>query len=169
MKTNKKSLSIVLFALIAVIVLGVGYAAITAINLTINGNATATPNQENFTVKFASTPISSTNAANVTVDSDLIAHFDTSGLTKQGDETVVTFTIQNSSPDLKADLVVNSTNTNSEYFEVTNTFGNSDTSIQLTAGATTTVTVKVKVLKTPISADQYTTVVTTITASPNNN
>ena len=36
MKQNKKGLSIVLFALIAVIVLGVGYAAIEAINLTIN-------------------------------------------------------------------------------------------------------------------------------------
>ena len=186
MKTNKKSLSIVLFALIAVIVLGVGYAAISAINLTINGNATATPSQSNFTVKFMDdtehsfTTYKEITAANgekvfdltenevASVTGDLLASFSTQELSAAGDEAIVIYTIKNTSPDLKADIVVSSTNSNSEYFQVTNVLGNNDTSITLTAGATTTVTVKVKVLKTPITADQNTTVVTTITATPNN-
>ena len=44
---NKKSLQIVLIVLIAVVTLGIGYAAISAVNLIINGNATASVNQEN--------------------------------------------------------------------------------------------------------------------------
>ena len=49
---NKKTLQIVLVVLIAVVTLGIGYASISAINLIINGNATASVNQENFKVYF---------------------------------------------------------------------------------------------------------------------
>ena len=40
---NKKTLQICLFVLVAVVALGIGYAAISAVNLIINGNATAKP------------------------------------------------------------------------------------------------------------------------------
>ena len=49
---NKKTLQIVLLVVIAVVTLGIGYAAISAVNLIINGNATASVNQENFKVHF---------------------------------------------------------------------------------------------------------------------
>ena len=49
---NKKTLQIVLIVLIAVLSLGIGYASISAINLIIDGNATANPNDNNFKVKF---------------------------------------------------------------------------------------------------------------------
>ena len=52
---NKKTLQIVLIALIAVVTLGIGYASISAINLIINGNATANPSDTNFKVKFLKT------------------------------------------------------------------------------------------------------------------
>ena len=44
---NKKALQIGLFVLIAVVTLGIGYAAISAVNLIINGNATARVDQNN--------------------------------------------------------------------------------------------------------------------------
>ena len=46
---HKKGLVIVLL-LIAVLVLGVGYAAITSVTLDINGQAAATSDDENFDV-----------------------------------------------------------------------------------------------------------------------
>ena len=173
MKQNKKGLSIVLFALIAVIVLGVGYAAIEAINLTINGNATATPQQSNFVVKFKneSGDTTSTNATNISV-SDLSASFDTTGLTKAGDKSIVTYTVKNSSPDLKADITLScdpQTGYNSEYFNSpVCKFGNGTKSITLEAGGITTVTVEVEVAKTPIETNQTTQVVANLVASPNN-
>ena len=49
---NKKALQIVLLVVIAVVTLGIGYAAISSVNLIINGNATASVNQDNFKVHF---------------------------------------------------------------------------------------------------------------------
>ena len=49
---SKKTLQIVLVVLIAVLSLGIGYAAISSVNLIINGNATASVNQDNFKVHF---------------------------------------------------------------------------------------------------------------------
>ena len=45
-----------LVLLVAVLLVAVGYAAITATQLTINGTANATTKQENFTVEFTGTP-----------------------------------------------------------------------------------------------------------------
>ena len=166
MKQNKKGLSIVLFALIAVIVLGVGYAAIEAINLTINGNATATPQQANFSVKFR-------NETGDTISvSDLSASFDTVGLTKAGDKTTVTYTVKNSSPDLKANITLTcdpQSGYNTEYFNnPVCKFGNGTQEILLEAGGITTVTVEVEVKKTPILTDQTTQVVANLEARPRN-
>lgn len=173
MKENKKGLSIVLFALIAVIVLGVGYAAITAINLTINGNVVAKPDQSNFNVKFKNEAgdTTSVNATNIVVN-DLSASFDTQGLTKAGDKSIVTYTVKNHSSDLKADMTLTcdpQTGYNSEYFKApVCKFGNNTKSITLEAGGITTVTVEVEVAKTPIVSDQTTQVVANIVATPNN-
>ena len=51
---NKKQLKILIFTLIAIVTLGIGYAGITAINLVINGDVTASVNDQNFKVKFLS-------------------------------------------------------------------------------------------------------------------
>lgn len=52
MKKRKTFLGLIL--VIAVLVLGVGYAALTSVNFTINGTASATADQENFKVIFDS-------------------------------------------------------------------------------------------------------------------
>lgn len=170
MKNNKKSLRAVLFVLIAIIALGIGYAEISLITLTINGTASATASQDNFKVKFDSSSIQKTNATATVVD-DLTASFQTTGLTKEGDQAVVTYTIQNTSPDLAATLSHNTNFTNSEYFDVKVNYADSDyntTQIDLAAQSATTITYTVTVKKTPIDNDVSSTVTTTLTATPKN-
>ena len=164
---NKKTLQIVLLVAIAVLTLGIGYASITAINLLINGNATASVNQENFKVYFTqaqsitgSTGVSGTSSID---DNDAtIAYFDVSGLTKVGDYGVATYTISNNSNGIGADISLQLTNSNNEYFKITETVANS----QLQAGDTTTATIRVEMIKTPIQADVTTSVTGTLTATP---
>ena len=164
---NKKTLQIVLLVAIAVLTLGIGYASITAINLLINGNATASVNQENFKVYFTqaqsitgSTGVSGTSSID---DNDAtIAYFDVSGLTKVGDYGVATYTISNNSNGIGADISLQLTNSNNEYFKITETVADS----QLQAGDTTTATIRVEMIKTPIQADVTTSVTGTLTATP---
>ena len=196
MKTNKKSLSIVLFALIAVIVLGVGYATITAINLTINGTATASPDETNFKVAFMTdgedtninykevlkqfnaetgqyvdTEINYTDKATkpAVVDTDLTAHFNTQQLSSQGEKAIATYRVKNNSPALKASLSISCSSTNSEYFSTTCKIGTGNSTALLEAGAVATVTVEVNVLKTPVTNNQSSTISSIITAIPENN
>ena len=164
---NKKTLQIVLLVAIAVLTLGIGYASITAINLLINGNATASVNQENFKVYFTqaqsitgSTGVSGTSSID---DNDAtIAYFDVSGLTKVGDYGVATYTISNNSNGIGADISLQLTNSNNEYFKITETVADS----QLQAGDTTSATIKVEMVKTPINDSVTTSITGTIKATP---
>ena len=52
---NRKRLKIFLFFLIGVLTLSIGYASISAINMLINGNGTASVNQNNFIVMMYTT------------------------------------------------------------------------------------------------------------------
>ena len=160
---NKKKIQIMIFVLIAVITLGVGYAAITAINLVTNGNATATENQENFKVKFTTAAVTTgTGTAAIDTNDPKVATFDVTGLTKVGDTAVATYTVLNDSSGIGARISLNLTNSNTEYFSVTEAIG--DTELQ--AGDTTTATVTVTMLKTPIEAAVSSSITGTLTASP---
>ena len=167
---NKKSLQIILVVLIAVLTLGIGYASISAINLIINGNATASVNQNNFRVYFvptAETPSLTGNVqvagdASISTEDNLVALFDVSGLSKEGDYAIATYTIINNSEAIGADITLKVTNSNGEYFKVTETITDS----QLQAGDTTTGTIKVEMIKTPIDSDVSTSVTGTLTATP---
>ena len=55
---NKKQIKLLLFTLVAVLTLGIGYASINAINLIISGNAIASVNDNNFKVFYASLEMS---------------------------------------------------------------------------------------------------------------
>ena len=164
---NKKTLQIVLLVAIAVVTLGIGYASITAINLFINGNATATVNQNNFKVHFKTADgVTGTSGVSGTTtidgEDDTVAYFDVSGLTKSGDYGIATYTVENASNAIGADITLNLVNSNNEYFKVTESI--EDT--QLQAGDTTTATVKVEMIKTPMANDVTTTVTAKLTASP---
>ena len=164
---NKKALQIGLFVLIAVVTLGIGYAAISSVNLIINGNATASVNQNNFKVHFtqAQAISGSTGASGTsTIDSqdDTKAMFDVTGLTKVGDYAEAVYTVRNDSNGIGAEITLNLESSNTEYFKVTETILDN----KLQAGEETTAKVKVEMIKTPITDSVSTSITATLTASP---
>ena len=135
MRGKKRSLGLLVYALIAVITLGVGYAAISAITLTINGTATASGKQDNFVVEFndAAGKITITDTASNAIANfdetstggnktqayiDTVndankhtAKFDLYGFTTKDETATVTYTVINRSEDLKAELCESKINT----------------------------------------------------------
>ena len=164
---NKNTLQIVLLVVIAVVTLGIGYAAISAVNLIINGNATASVDQNNFKVHFTqaqsitgSTGVSGTSS--IDAQDDTKATFDVTGLTKVGDYAEAVYTVRNDSNGVGAEISLSVSNSNSEYFKVTETIQDN----KLQAGEETTAKVKVEMIKTPITDSVSTSITATITASP---
>lgn len=163
---KNKKIFIVVALLIAVLLLGIGYAAISNITLTISGKATATPADANFVVRFAETPYPSvSDGTKVTAErtDDKTATLNVTGLTAKGDTVTATYTIENASADLTADLSAAVTNnSNDTYFKVTPTLAKSS----ITAGTETTVTVEIELVKTPVETDVSSNITVTLTAKP---
>jgi len=166
---NKKTLQIVLIVLVAVLTLGIGYAAISAVNLIINGNATANPNDTNFKVKFLKetgvTPKITSEyggTGDIDVTSDTTATFNITGLDAAGESAVANFKVKNESNNVGAEISLSVTNSNSEYFKVTETIQDN----KLQAGEETTATVKVEMIKTPINNAVTTSITATLIATP---
>ena len=164
---NKKHLKILIFTLIAIVTLGIGYAGITAINLVINGDATASVNQENFKVHFTqaqaiSGSTGASGTSSIDTQDDTKAMFDVTGLTKVGDYAEAVYIVRNDSNGVGAEISLNLSNTNNEYFKVTETILDN----KLQAGEETTAKVKVEMIKTPITDSVSTSITATLTASP---
>ena len=149
MKHKKNAMTVAILALI--FLLGVGYAVVSSVNLTITGSAGA--QTEDIDVSFNGT-VTKSNSSKVEASATantLAANIRVSDLTLN--ETVTaTYTIVNKETDVAAALANTSiTNNKSNYFEVT-------TSIDPTTGTicpnngTATVTVSVKMIKTPVAA-----------------
>ena len=168
-KNTKIVLGVVL--VLAILLVAVGYAAIQTVNLKIeSSSAQATPNQSNFTVKFTGTPTTGgvgTTTATLDETDELKASMNVTGLTAKGDTATATFEIENTSADLSAALSVVDPveNSNSEYFDVTYNIADPVIGVNETT-ATTTITVTVKLIKTPITQDEETTIGLTINAEP---
>ena len=163
---NKKKLQIMIFVLIGVITLGVGYAALSAINLVISGNATGSPSQNSFSVLFKSASVTTgTGTATINNQDATIAYFDVSGLSKAGDTAVATYTIKNESNGVGASITLNVTNSNTEYFTVEESI--LDTELQ--AGDSTTATITVTLTKTILEEAVTTSITGTLTANPMEN
>ena len=164
---NKRSL--LSFGLIALILfLGVGYAAVSGIDLTING--TASVKDSAIKVSFKSVTYDSDGDATVTnavQDGDLTDTFTISNMTLN--ETVtLTYTVQNKESDVNALLTgpLKVTNSNEEHFEATYKIDDAN----VLAGKTTTVTVTVKLIKTPVlEEDNEATFSLTLNAAPAQN
>lgn len=104
------------------ILVAVGYAVISNRILNISGQATGTPNPENFKVKFTGTPTVSNESlatAELHPTDELKATMNVQGLTAKGDKVTATYTILNNSEDLSAKLSATTTNDNETYFTVT--------------------------------------------------
>ena len=162
MKNRKKMITTALIVL--VLLLGVGYATVSSVRLNINGTSKAETKElqvfydgTNSGTSAKVTAISSpanTRAATFTVENMTL------------NETVtMTFEVKNYETDVNATLAAPSVtqNTNEEYFQVTTSCDKTT----LNAGDTATITVNVKLIKTPVTDEAGSTTVTvSMVASP---
>ena len=154
---NKKKLQIMIFVLIGVITLGVGYAAMSTIYLNINGDASATTGTVTYDVKFLSesgvTPTFNSNSnevsGTVTVTSDTTATFSATGFSDVGQTAVATYKIKNASRGVGTRISLDLDYTNHEYFKVTETIA--DTELQV--GDETEATVTLEVIDLPLESN----------------
>ena len=150
---NRKTI-VVAFMLCAVMLLGVGYAALSD-TLDITGSAdvnqSAAEEAFNEDIYFSAAVANETgNTASVNADNNDKASFTAATLTGKGDKVTFTFTIENAgdvdaevTPKLNASLG----NTNSEYFSITSDWNGAAKT--LAAHSNITYTVTVELLKTP--------------------
>lgn len=145
---------VVAFLLIAVMLLGVGYAALTDV-LDITGSAdvnqSAAEEAFNEDVYFTAAVANQTgNTASVNADNKDKASFTANTLKGKDDVVTFTFTIVNEG-DVAADVTptLNATagNTKPEYFEITSDWDGATKT--LASGGSLTYTVTVKLLQTP--------------------
>jgi len=163
MMRNKKSLLLLaLFALI--MAMGIGYAVVSSVTLTINGEASTVDAGDVKVVFTADTDKSSNNVVPTVTDGAITASFTASGFEKIGDEETVTFTIENREVDLSADVAVPVITNDSDYFTVTTDW---DDTVNLVAGDDTTITVTVTLTAVPIEeADSTADFTITLDATP---
>ena len=132
-----------------IILIAIGYAAITNVELKISGTGNAQANKDNFIVEFIGIPTTGgkgkTQATIDTKDATK-GNMTVSGLTAKGDTATATYTVKNKSADISADLTAKATSSNEEYFETMCTVEKTT----LKAQEETTLTVTIKLLKTPI-------------------
>ena len=147
MRKNTKIVGGIL--LVAIVLVAVGYAAITKVGLKIDGTAKSEGNPDNFKVELIGEPQTSgdgTTTATINNADKTQGTMNVSGLNAKGQTAIATYTVKNQSVDLSADLTAKATSTNDEYFEVQCSLDKTT----LKAQEQTTMTVKVKLLKTPI-------------------
>ena len=154
--------------LVAIILVAVAYAAITNVELNINGVGNAQAKQENFKVEFIGTPSTSgkgTTTATINESDKTKGTVNVTGLTAKGDEATATYTVKNQSSDISADLTAEATSSNQTYFEVICSLEKTT----LKAQEETTLKVTVRLLKTPINEtkeDLNSDIDVTLTAEP---
>ena len=154
--------------LLAIILVAVGYAAITNVTLNINGTAKSEVSQANFVVEFTGTPSTGgkgTITATINENKKTEGTIEVSGLSAKGDTATATYTVKNNSQDLSADLTAEATSSNSDYFEVISKLDKTT----LKAKEETSLTITIKLLKTPIDEtkeDLKSNIGVSITAEP---
>ena len=165
-KLGNKRIQFFWFICIGIITLGIGYAAISNIILTINGTGTAAVDPNNFNVHFDTT-VSPTITANkgsaiIDINDNKVAHITVNNLVTAKESAIAEYTVINESNGIGTQISLNLVNTNTEYFKVTKTIDD----IELQAGETTKVRIVVELLKTPIDHSETAVITGTIVASP---
>lgn len=162
MKNRKKMITTALIVL--VLLLGVGYATVSSVNLNINGNAKAETKELQVFYDGVNSGTSDKVTAISSPDKERTATFTVENMTLN--ETVtMTFEVKNYETDVNATLAAPSVtqNANRDYFQVTTSCDKTT----LNAGDTATITVNVKLIKTPVTAEAGSTTVTVgMAASP---
>ena len=162
---NRKKTLYGLGLLALILVLGVGYAAVSEVTLNIDGTATVA--SEALKVSFNGVTDTEDDGKVVasSTDNSLNASIQVTSLTLN-EEVSATYTIKNQETDVDANVIKKQiSNDKPEFFEVTTSVDNSAETI--TAGGTGTVTVTVRLIKTPIETDDSTAnIQIDLTASP---
>ena len=154
--------------LLAIILVAVGYATITNVTLNINGTAKSEASQSNFVVEFVGTPTTGgkgTTTATINENKKTEGIIEVSGLSAKGDTATATYTVKNNSQDLSADLTAEATSSNEDYFQVICSLDKTT----LKAQEETSLTITIKLLKTPIDEtkeDLKSNIGVSITAEP---
>ena len=163
MKNRKSLLTISIFAL--VLVLSVGYAVVSSVELDITGTAEA--QAQDLKVSFKSASPNSGDVKGTVTAGSLTASLTANNLTLNNPVTV-TYVVENSETDVNALIKEKTiTNSNTEYFSVTT---NAASGLTCNAKGTTNVTVTVTLIKTPVeTADNSANIEIALTASPINN
>ena len=168
---NKKYL-VSLFVLVALLCLGIGYAAISE-TLRISGGVQtgdADDLNENFIVYFSKVDVDTTLAEGATVTTDLdpaakttMTSFSIKNMNKVGSEVVLTYTVKNDSVDLYANsptiyIKTDKVEADEVYF-LGSYFTISITPIMVKGQAapqsTHTITIVVEMTKTPLDKEDY--------------
>lgn len=149
MKKKKSLLSLGILAL--VLVLGVGYAVVSAVDLTFGGTATVANAVIEVDIEAVDDDPTGEAATSHTWTANSHATADTFTITDMVlNETVtITYTLKNHETDVVANIAeaVALTNSNSEYFTVTKNIDNPT----IAANSTGTVTIEVTLTKTPVN------------------
>ena len=162
MKNRKKMITTALIVL--VLLLGVGYATVSSVSLNINGTSKAETKELQVFYDGTNSGTSAKVTAISSPDKERTATFTVENMTLN--ETVtMTFEVKNYETDVNATLAAPSVtqNANRDYFQVTTSCDKTT----LNAGDTATITVNVKLIKTPVTAEAGSTTVTVgMAASP---
>lgn len=162
---NRKKTLYGLGLLALILVLGVGYAAVSEVTLNIDGSATVA--SEALKVSFNGVTDTEDDGKVVasSTDNSLNASIQVTNLTLN-EAVSATYTIKNQETDVDANVIKKQiSNDKPEFFEVTTSVD--DSAETITAGGTGTVTVTVKLIKTPIeTSDSTANIEIDLTASP---
>ena len=119
--------------------------------------------QIEFKVRFLGEPIvSNESKVKATITNDINATVDVTGLTMKENIETVTYIVQNTSKDLSAEISVNVSNNNKEYFLIDSEIED----ITLTKGETTKVIIKIELLKEPVGESEKATIGIRLDAKP---
>lgn len=162
---NRKKTLYGLGLLALILVLGVGYAAVSEVTLNIDGSATVA--SEALKVSFNGVTDTEDDGKVIasSTDNSLNASIQVTNLTLN-EAVSATYTIKNQETDVDANVIKKQiSNDKPEFFEVTTSVD--DSAETITAGGTGTVTVTVRLIKTPIeTSDSTANIQIDLTASP---
>ncbi len=171
-----KKRNLVFIVLLAILLLGVGYAVVSSVTLTVdttNTTVTMTADPSNFDVQFINGASHSGNgmfSAGTITNNGHTTTFTITGFSKSGDSAVVTLPFQNKSTTLKASLANATVSvSNTEYFSISAT-SLAGTTLDELGGTTDSgnLVLTITAIKTPVSTDETTTVTASLVASPSN-
>lgn len=147
---RKKKSFATLALLVAVLILGVGYA-ISSIDLKVNGDVTISPDDANFNVEFTDATVDGTGNT-ATKGTGKVATLSVKSLKEVGDKVTATYTITNlSKAGINATLdglaVTPADDAAKDYYKATAVFGSTNA---IVPDGTETLTVTVELVKAPL-------------------